>query len=53
MKAALTLDFDSDIAGFCATHRLQDDGRSCFPSKEALIVWTMQNRWTWRNRGIG
>jgi NAD(P)-dependent dehydrogenase (short-subunit alcohol dehydrogenase family) len=21
-------------------------------SKEALIVWTMQNRWTWSSRGI-
>ncbi len=27
-------------------------GRSYFFSKEALIVWTMQNRWTWRDRGI-
>ncbi|MDJ0826109.1 MAG: coniferyl-alcohol dehydrogenase [Rhodobacter sp.] len=29
-----------------------EDGRSYFFSKEALIVWTMQNRWTWRDRGI-
>jgi NAD(P)-dependent dehydrogenase (short-subunit alcohol dehydrogenase family) len=29
-----------------------DDGRSYFFSKEALIVWTMMNRWTWRDRGI-
>lgn len=28
------------------------DGRSYFLSKEALIVWTMQSRWTWRDRGI-
>ena len=27
-------------------------GRSYFFSKEALIVWTLQNRWTWRDRGI-
>lgn len=29
-----------------------EGGRSYFFSKEALIVWTMQNRWTWRDRGI-
>jgi NAD(P)-dependent dehydrogenase (short-subunit alcohol dehydrogenase family) len=26
--------------------------RSYFFSKELLVVWTMQNRWTWRDRGI-
>ena len=30
----------------------QEDGRSYFFSKEALIVWTMMNRWTWRDKGI-
>ncbi len=29
-----------------------EGGRSYFFSKEALIVWTMQNRWTWRDRNI-
>ena len=29
-----------------------EDGRSYFFSKETLIVWTMINRWTWRDRGI-
>ena len=29
-----------------------DDQRSYFFSKEVIIVWTMQNRWTWRDRGI-
>lgn len=29
-----------------------DDTRSYFFSKEVLIVWTMQNRWTWREKGI-
>jgi NAD(P)-dependent dehydrogenase (short-subunit alcohol dehydrogenase family) len=29
-----------------------DDQRGYFFSKEVLIVWTMQNRWTWRDRGI-
>ncbi|MEX3008287.1 coniferyl-alcohol dehydrogenase [Hoeflea sp. TYP-13] len=53
VKAALSLDFDSDIAGFCAEHDLDaPGGRSYFLSKEALVVWTMQNRWTWRDRGI-
>ncbi len=28
------------------------EGRSYFFSKEALVVWTMKNRWTWRDRGI-
>ena len=29
-----------------------EGGRSYFFSKEALVVWTMQNRWTWRDRNI-
>lgn len=29
-----------------------EGGRSYFFSKEAVIVWTMRNRWTWRDRGI-
>ena len=29
-----------------------DDSRSYFFAKEVLIVWTMQNRWTWRDEGI-
>lgn len=28
------------------------EGRSYFFSKEALVAWTLQNRWTWRHRGI-
>ena len=52
-KRALELDFSSDIAGFCAAEGLNDPGgRSYFLSKEALVVWTMQSRWTWRDRGI-
>lgn len=52
-KAALALDFDSDIAGFCSQNDLdQPGGRSYFLSKESLIIWTMQNRWSWRDRGI-
>jgi len=30
----------------------QEGGRSYFFSKETLIVWTMMNRWTWRDKGI-
>lgn len=44
------LDFD-DVDAFCEKHGIAG-ARSYFFSKEALIVWTMQNRWTWRARGI-
>jgi NAD(P)-dependent dehydrogenase (short-subunit alcohol dehydrogenase family) len=44
------LDFD-DVEAFCVKHGIVG-ARSYFFSKEALIVWTMQNRWTWRARGI-
>ncbi|MBC8058920.1 MAG: coniferyl-alcohol dehydrogenase [Rhizobiales bacterium] len=44
------LGFD-DVAAFCRGHAIEG-ARSYFFSKEALIVWTMQNRWTWRDRGI-
>ncbi len=48
--ASATLDF-ADVPAFCKAYDIVD-GRSYFFSKEALIVWTMQNRWTWRERGI-
>lgn len=48
--ASNDLAFD-DVAAFCRTHAIEG-ARSYFFSKEALIVWTMQNRWTWRTRGI-
>jgi NAD(P)-dependent dehydrogenase (short-subunit alcohol dehydrogenase family) len=41
----------ADVEAFCRAYDIQG-GRSYFFSKEALIVWTMQNRWTWRDRGI-
>ncbi|HEX6019029.1 MAG TPA: coniferyl-alcohol dehydrogenase [Burkholderiaceae bacterium] len=50
IDASARLDFDG-IAAFCKAHSIAG-GRSYFFSKEALIVWTMQNRWTWRSRGI-
>lgn len=53
VKATLALDFDDDITAFCEKNGLsQGDGRSYFLSKEAVVVWTFQNRWTWRDRGI-
>lgn len=52
VQAALALDFDSDIEAFADQNALNTDGRSYFLSKEALMVWTMQNRWSWRARGI-
>ena len=48
--ASSELDFD-EVAAFCRAHSIEG-ARSYFFSKEALIVWTMQNRWTWRARGI-
>ncbi|AIR88843.1 coniferyl-alcohol dehydrogenase [Pseudomonas cremoricolorata] len=39
------------VAEFCARHDIVG-ARSYFFSKEALIAWTLQHRWTWRERGI-
>lgn len=53
-KAALAMSLEDNIDAFVAEHALEgaEGGRSYFLSKEALVVWTMQNRWTWRDRGI-
>jgi len=52
IRESADLDFDG-VEAFVAKHGIaQETGRSYFFSKEALIVWTMQNRWTWRDRGI-
>lgn len=52
VKAAEHLDF-YNLDQFIDQWQVSSDGgRSYFFSKEALIVWTMQNRWTWRERGI-
>jgi NAD(P)-dependent dehydrogenase (short-subunit alcohol dehydrogenase family) len=41
------------IEAFCDRNDIANEGgRSYAFSKEALIVWTMLNRWTWRDRGI-
>ena len=52
IKAAERLDFHN-VDDFVARWAVSSEGgRSYFFSKEALVVWTMQNRWTWRDRGI-
>lgn len=52
IKAADDLSYDN-LDAFIERWKVSSDGgRSYFFSKEALIVWTMQNRWTWRDRGI-
>ncbi|RYF67091.1 MAG: SDR family oxidoreductase [Comamonadaceae bacterium] len=50
IRASESLDFDG-VEAFCAEHGIEG-ARSYFFSKEALIAWTLQNRWTWRARGI-
>jgi len=54
IRSALALTLESDVEAFCTKEDLveAEGGRSYFLSKEALVVWTMQNRWTWRDRGI-
>ena len=44
------VDFNN-IEALCDRFGIDDPG-SYFFGKEALICWTMQNRWTWRDRGI-
>ncbi len=52
IRAADGLDFH-EIDDFIARWNVSNEGgRSYSFTKEALIVWTMQNRWTWRDRGI-
>jgi len=51
IKAVEQLRDFAQVAHFCDQYQI-DDARSYFFSKEALIVWTMQNRWRWRDRGI-
>jgi NAD(P)-dependent dehydrogenase (short-subunit alcohol dehydrogenase family) len=51
IRALIALRDFAGVAALCDEHAV-DDARSYFYSKEALIVWTMQNRWTWRERGV-
>lgn len=42
-----------EVAEFARAWSITDEGgRSYFFSKEALVAWTLRNRWTWRDRGI-
>ncbi|PJI98487.1 NAD(P)-dependent dehydrogenase (short-subunit alcohol dehydrogenase family) [Acidovorax sp. 69] len=50
IRASESLDFDG-VDAFCTQHGIEG-ARSYFFSKEALIAWTLQHRWTWRARGI-
>lgn len=47
----LALGWD-EVDSFVERHEMAEGARSYFLSKEAVIVWTMQNRWTWRDHGI-
>ena len=52
IKDAADLDFDQ-VKDFVAKYKIAEtQGRSYFFAKEALVVWTMQNRWTQRDRGL-
>ncbi|MBV0910907.1 coniferyl-alcohol dehydrogenase [Anianabacter salinae] len=52
IRASEDVDVD-ETAAFARDHDITNaGGRSYFFSKEALIAWTMQTRWTWRDRGI-
>lgn len=39
------------VADFCVKNAITKDN-SYFFGKQALIAWTLENRWTWRDRGI-
>lgn len=39
------------VPDFCAANGITADN-SYFFTKQALVAWTHQNRWTWRHRGI-
>ncbi len=52
IKASEDLAFE-DVEKFIVDHKVSNEGgRSYFFSKEALVAWTMKNRWTRRSRGI-
>ena len=39
------------VADFCAAQGITADN-SYFFTKQAVVAWTHENRWTWRDRGI-
>jgi NAD(P)-dependent dehydrogenase (short-subunit alcohol dehydrogenase family) len=53
IKALLALRDFGEVEALCDEIGIGNEGgRSYFFTKETLIVWTMMNRWTWRDRGI-
>lgn len=50
IRAADGLDH-SGVAGFCQAQEITPEN-SYFYTKQALVAWTHENRWTWRDRGI-
>lgn len=50
IKAADGLRY-ADVANFCAQNDITNNN-SYFFSKQALVAWTLEHRWTWRARGI-
>lgn len=53
IKALLSFRDFGGVEALCDEIGITNEGgRSYSFSKEALIVWTMMNRWTWRDRGI-
>lgn len=41
----------AEVPAFCQAHGITSDN-SYFFTKQALVAWTAQNRWTWRDRGV-
>lgn len=41
----------SGVAAFCEAQGITPQ-TSYFFTKQALVAWTLENRWTWRDRGI-
>ncbi|WP_434291121.1 coniferyl-alcohol dehydrogenase [Celeribacter sp. SCSIO 80788] len=50
IKAAEGLTHEG-VAAFCAAHDITTEN-SYFFTKQALVAFTHENRWTWRDRGI-
>ena len=52
IRASQFLDF-ANVDDFILEHQLGHDAARAYAfCSEALVVWTLQNRWTWRTRGI-
>lgn len=50
IKAVEELTFEG-VADFCTANGITAEN-SYFFTKQALVAWTHENRWTWRDRGI-